>query len=227
MGGIVSNNIQPISSFLPSSHSISASFPKYYNPEVTCADIELCSQIWIQILDETTPSPSVDYSSIRDWFYMKLYHLLQHDPEIPKFVDAHLFLRSILQLIPISFHQFENSSHFFHHFQHFGKRCSQVGITASYFNNFGSHLFSVISEINNQGNILTAWCKLYSSILSITLPYVCKKFGDITSQTSEAVDPSISLTLNSHSHPFLYVQVSSSGMESNQRFYTAMENIIL
>jgi hypothetical protein len=232
--------------------SITAILPAYYQPEVTFQDIQICSNIWIQIIDDRLPAPSSatpGYHSMRHWFYSELYSQITQEIRSNDLKhDCHLFLEGILELIPISFHQFQNRTHFQNHFQFFAKSCSEIGITVTIFNLFGSYLFSLIPLIDPQPEGEVSWIKLYSSILAVVLPIlvhyrpadtvpaavsisaptghshplVIASSSSLTTAPSNLPPPPrpTSLTLNHHAAPFLPTR-------SSERFYTSMENIVL
>jgi hypothetical protein len=181
--------------------SFSTLLPSYYTPEpLTLRDLELCSAVWIELIDDTLPSPaspatpsSPTDETLPRWMYCKLYNDLSQDNELHKFYNLHIFLQSFLQLIPISLHQFETPKHFQNHFQYFANRCCQVGLTINHLNKFGSSFLEVTQEVDSDFLVTVAWKRLFSSILKIVLPFLVRKPKDLTlCLDSQLIDPSAS-----------------------------------
>jgi hypothetical protein len=242
--------LQQFSSFLPS----------YYTSDLfTREDLQFCSKIWIQLIDDSLPSPSSSSTppssstneTLPQWMYYKLYNDLSDDDELHKCYNLHTFLQSFLQLIPICFHQFQTPKHFQKHFEYFGHRCYQVGLTMNHLNKFGSSFLEIIQQVDSDLFVALAWKKLFSSILRIVVPFLAKKSNSLTLSDSQVVDPSTStalpvratahlavdapvdedsvlssLTMNPHASPFYHIPNSNANLPT-RRFYTAMENIIL
>jgi hypothetical protein len=247
MGNSATTRRSPSPSENEEPSSIAAYLPPYYQPEITPQDIQICSHIWVQIIDDCAPAPPAasgqTYNSIRHWFYSALSALITQEMQSNESpFDFHLFLEGILQLIPISLRQFQNRSHFQNHFQFFAKSCSEIGITFTHFNEFGRLLFSVISLVDpSQPEAELCWMKLYSSILAVVLPVMIHQqpLSSTHPKTSQgqprpaiASSSSSSATCSPQSHPqpaslTLNPQAPPFLPTHPDRYYTSMENVIL
>jgi hypothetical protein len=207
-------NLPPeIMSHMPSS---------YYRPSITKAEIQLCQQSYDDICHDLIspahrsassadpPSPLLQelYDSKRAWFYSLLSDgineiILNHDPSSPSPTGylTQPFLHKMLEMIRLSFLQWNSFPHFQHQLILLAKECCHYGIKYQDFIAFGPILFHSLSHvlapspspISQSSSSLAyspeldrAWKSLYSSILAAIIPF-CLEYEDLLTAPADAM----------------------------------------
>lgn len=173
--------------------------PSYFQPSISKSDIQRCKEHWDTIHNELI-LPSNDSEGIGEIFDSKkawLYSLLSHGITETILAESsfrtHPFLSKMLEIINLSFSQWNHDAEFHRQTLLLTKECCNYGIKYQNFIDFGPILFSSLLTVSQSTNdsLDKAWKCLYSSILVVIIPY-CLHSGEVVTIPAEGgVDPPI------------------------------------
>lgn len=169
-------------------HEVLSLMPSYYTSKITKKDLFLCKKNWEVIGVDLIPMNGnkayigLYFDSCRTWLYSTLFEGLIEEVllETRLVNHVHLFLNDLLDIIVLSFNQWNHYQDFQQKVQVITKRCCNYGIKSTHFINFGPVLFNslTIVSVSFSSEHERAWKNLYSSILAVIIPY-CLSFQDV------------------------------------------------
>ncbi len=186
MGGIITTTT--ISRQYPFDLTLFSLYPEYFNSSLRKKDLIVCSTHWQQIMMGNCIPYKENiwiqrcFESCKVWLNHVILNELFATTKIhlKSSEDREIFLKSMFAMIVVNLKEWDDPLSQDKTIEILCQRVMRLGFNSNYFIAFGPAFFSglrTISGINFSSEIEESWKNVYSSVLSITIPFLLRSGG--------------------------------------------------